>query len=101
MKYLIVLVVAALTTVSCKTQQKGHAECRYEGTVKDMSGLDGCGMMIELKDGSRLQPVEFKEPGFTLKDGQHVKLNYTELKDRMTTCMSGKVVRVECIREEK
>ncbi|PSL45548.1 hypothetical protein CLV51_104253 [Chitinophaga niastensis] len=93
---LVALAFISLAAVSCKTTQSS-AGCKFEGVVKDMSGLDGCGLLIELKDGTRLQPVEFAHPGFTLKAGQAVKLNYTELKDRMSTCMGGKMARIDCI----
>lgn len=66
-----------------------------------MSGVDGCGLMIEMKDGTRLQPVEFANPGFTLVAGKTVKFDYMELKDRMSACMGGKIVRIECIQESK
>nr|WP_295868108.1 hypothetical protein [uncultured Chitinophaga sp.] len=85
---------------ACKTSPP-VSSCRYAGVVKDLSGIDGCGLMIEMKGGVLLQPAEFAVPGFTLKAGQAVKFDFMELKDRASTCMSGRIVRIECIEETK
>lgn len=84
--------------MSCKTSQS-PLSCEFEGEVKDMTGLDGCGLMIVLGNGTRLQPAEIKDTSFQLKAGQKVKVSYTELKDRMSNCMSGKIARIDCIKE--
>ncbi|MCW3466461.1 hypothetical protein [Chitinophaga nivalis] len=93
--------VTGMALVSCGNGASDAASCKTAGVVKDMSTLDGCGLMIELKDGTQLNPVEFATPGFALKAGQQVKFDYTELTDHMTACMGGKTVRIECIQEVK
>ncbi|NML38640.1 hypothetical protein HHL17_15635 [Chitinophaga sp. G-6-1-13] len=85
---------------ACKTSPPASS-CRYSGVVKDLSGIDGCGLVIEMKDGTTLLPVEFAVPGFTLKAGEAVKFDFMELKDRVSTCMGGRIVRIECIEETK
>ena len=72
--------------------------CNHTGTVKDYTGLDGCGMVIVLDNGTVLEPVEIV-PDFKLYDGQRVQLGYTELKDRASICMTGLIVRIDCIIE--
>ena len=72
--------------------------CEYTGTVKDYTGLDGCGLVIVLDMGIVLEPVEIV-PDFALYDGQRVILGYTELKDRASICMTGQIVRIDCITE--
>lgn len=87
------------------------SSCGTEATVVDLTGLDGCGLVFELADGTRLEPeqrVYIKAPTkeedplyyFDLKAGQHVKINYTET-DLASICMTGKVVFVTCITECK
>ncbi|RBL91260.1 hypothetical protein [Chitinophaga flava] len=95
-RLLTVLIIFA----ACKTSPP-ISTCRYTGEVKDMSGIDGCGLVITMKDGTTLQPVEFANPGFTLKAGQTVRFDFMELKDRPSNCMGGRVVRIECIQETK
>ena len=68
--------------------------------ITDMTGLDACTFLLKLEDGSRLQPdqlaMEFR------KDGLAVWIKYGLWKDAMSTCMSGKMVRLTAIevREE-
>jgi PKD repeat protein len=83
----------------CDTLYLGIApDCSLTGTVKDYTGLDGCGLIIELDNGERLEPAEIV-PNFLLKEGQRVQFSYTELKDRASVCMVGKIVRIDCITE--
>jgi PKD repeat protein len=72
--------------------------CSLTGTVRDFSGLDGCGLVIELDNGEILEPAEIV-PDFKLSVGQRVRLSYTELTDRASICMAGKIVRIDCIEE--
>ncbi len=70
-----------------------------EGIVKDYTGLDGCGFIIELSNGDRLEPAQVVDSSFVFYDGQKVIFTYTELKDVGSICMVGKIVRIESIRE--
>lgn len=97
----IASVCLAVVAFSCETtKQAGGGSCKYEGVVMNMTGLDGCGLMIVLNDSAhtRLQPVEIADTSFHLQAGQRVLVNYTELSGRMSTCMSGKIVRIDCIK---
>ena len=79
---------------SCSNTKVGADE--YKGIVTDMTGLDGCGMMIKLDNGTSLQPVVLPQ-GFVLQKDKKVKLRYIILKNRMSTCMSGPVVQITSI----
>lgn len=72
--------------------------CSLIGTVVDYTGLDGCGLMIRLDNGEVLEPAEMV-PDFSLKPGQRVMLSYTDLFDRASICMAGRIVRIDCISE--
>ncbi len=102
LKLPVVIAGAGLVAMlfSCKTPQKDMG-CRFEGEVVDMTGLDGCGLMIQLndKDHSKLQVAEITDSSFRLRAGQKIKFNYTELHDRASNCMAGKIVRIDCIKE--
>lgn len=80
---------------NCTPAKKVTNSCSTEGTVKDMTGLDGCKMMIVLEDGNRLNPIEYPET-FQLKDGQKIRFSYEEI-DQANICMSGQTVRITCI----
>jgi hypothetical protein len=103
----IAAICAALFAFSCSSTNNvasggGRGDCRFEGIVMDMRGLDGCGLMIVLNDSAhtRLQPVVLTDTSFHLQPGQRVRVNYTELHDRMSNCMSGKLVRIDCIKAQ-
>ncbi|HCM77367.1 MAG TPA: hypothetical protein DIS90_13360 [Cytophagales bacterium] len=74
-----------------------------------MTGLDGCGLMFELEDGTRLDPIRreyIQAPSieedplyhFELKAGQHVKISWVESLG-MNICMAGPLVYITCISE--
>ena len=70
-------------------------DCNLEG--KDFSGMDGCGMMIVLDNGEKLQPIEYDSDKPEIRDGQRIKFGYKEAKDQIGICMSGKMVKITCI----
>jgi len=83
----------------CDTLYVGVAPyCSLTGTVMDYAGMDGCGKLINLDNGEILEPAEIV-PNFVLKEGQRVRLSYTELTDMHSVCMMGKIVRIDCIEE--
>jgi hypothetical protein len=87
-------------------------ECSTVATVKDLNGLDGCGLIFELLDGTRLEPerrVYVQPPTpeqdplyyFELKAGEKVQISYIESNDMASVCMVGKVVFITCIKSYK
>lgn len=68
----------------------------YTGIVKDYTGLDGCGLVIELDNGIKLEPVQLP-PGFNLQPEMRVRLQYTELKNMASICMAGIIARIDYI----
>jgi hypothetical protein len=57
------------------------------GTVQNFTGLDGCGMMIVLDSGERLEPVSVPA-GTTLQAGRRVRIEYRVVQ-RVSICMAG------------
>ncbi len=89
-----------------------NTSCLTEATVVDMTGLDGCALMFELADGTRLEPemrtyvqtpTKEEDPlyHFDLKAGQIVKINWEESTDVAGICMAGPIVFITCITEYK
>lgn len=72
--------------------------CNLVGTVKDYTGLDGCGYLIELDNGTRLEPVIVHD-SIKFYDGQRVKLSYVERNDMASICMAGIIAEITCIEE--
>lgn len=96
MKYLIVL-GSLLFLFSCN---KGPCENAEKAKFKDMTGFDGCGMMIELQDGKRLEPVNLGDYELQPEDGKKIWVEY-ELFNGASICMSGDIVKITCISERK
>jgi hypothetical protein len=83
-------------------------ECSQVATVRDLTGLDGCGWALELPDGTRLLPEQrvYVQPPtqdedplyyFELRAGDKVQISYEESKV-FTTCMGGTSVFITCIK---
>jgi hypothetical protein len=111
MKTLItILFVVAL--LSCETDSVG--DCTVNATVRDLTGFDGCGFVLELEGGSRIEPIlPFMDCGtpplpkeitedplynFEFIDGKRVRVSYTET-GNPSICMVGPVVKITCITE--
>lgn len=58
------------------------------GTVIDYSGAGNCGIIIELDNGARVQPLFYPED-VTFKQGQRVNINYVELTNIVPSCDKG------------
>ena len=87
-----------LTGQTCKQKNGGqNADCKIIGTIQDFQGLDGCGFMIVLENGEKLQPVKYTTDNFDIKDGQKIKFNFEEVTNQIGICMAGKMVEVTCI----
>ncbi len=68
------------------------------GVIKNLNGLDGCGWVIELKNGDKLQPLNFDS--FTevqKKEGLLVHLSYKTMDGMGSICMVGKIVELNCL----
>lgn len=98
MRYLIFLAFI-IGCVASKNKPAEPALCEIVGTVKDFSGLDGCGFLIELENGDLLNPVIIKG-GFEMKDKQIISFSYKIMEDMMGICMREKhQVEITCINE--
>ena len=89
--------------------------CSVPAIVRDLTGLDGCGFVFELNDGTRLIPVwewgwcgtpplpkgATEDPlyNFEFWEGRAVLLEYVERMDFATVCMAGKPVKITCLKE--
>lgn len=78
----------------------GHCDCSYpyRGTVKDFTGLDGCGLMIVLPSGERLE-VQKMPINFLLVPEQTVEFDYKVLNNAGSFCMAGEIVEITCIKD--
>lgn len=66
---------------------------------KDLTGLDGCGMVIELQDGSKIEPINIDEFDVEPVDGKSIWVKYHNI-DGGSVCMVGPIVEIDCIKEK-
>jgi hypothetical protein len=91
-----------------------ETECSTPATIKNLTGLDGCGFVFELEDGKRLEPLRIFYCGtppfpenmpadplynFELIDGKKVLISYDVVENYASTCMTGPVVKITCMQE--
>ena len=99
-----------LLAISCCTEPLENT-CSTPATIRDLTGLDGCGFVLELEDGTRLEPLRLticenniiytKDPliNIELADGKKVLIDYELEEGFASTCMAGKTASITCIHE--
>ncbi|MBK6640060.1 MAG: hypothetical protein KBH11_01820 [Bacteroidia bacterium] len=99
---IILLFFTAMLVAACKTPEKTTPATAEPGTVSatviDMRELDGCTYLLELQDGSKLQPVTL--PVEFQHGGLKVRIKYKKV-EIMSICMSGTPVELTYIKAEK
>lgn len=112
MKRLLPLLTTAILAISCADDTLDKT-CRVPATVRDLTGLDGCGFVFQLSDGTNILPVlpfcgtpPFPEEWennplrtFEFIDGKRVLISYEEMNDGASICMSGTAARITCLTE--
>jgi hypothetical protein len=76
---------------------KDDTACTTPATVRDLTGLDGCGKVLELAGGKRLLPGGPLWTSFASTDGQRVIISY-EANPQPNICMAGEGITITCIR---
>lgn len=83
----------ALTVGQCKQNP-----CDTFAIVRDQTGLDGCGILLETEKDGLLLPQNFDQLNMAALDGDTVVISYTIVKDAMSICMAeNAVVNITCI----
>ena len=112
MKTFLYVVMASVGLFQCADDEVPNTPCGIAATVRDLSGLDGCGFVFQLQDGTYLQPLrvwfcgtpplpeeQLKDPlyDFEFIDGKEVYIDYEVVEDYGGGCMAGEVARITCI----
>jgi hypothetical protein len=108
------VIVLALIILSC-SEEEFSAPCGTPATVRDLTGMDGCGYAFELSDGTMVIPVwdigfcgtpplpkEVTEDplyNFQFIDGKQVLIGFEDRPDHATSCMSGRPMKITCLEE--
>jgi hypothetical protein len=108
----IIFILVLFACLACDNESPG--DCSVAVTVRDLTGLDGCRWVMELNDGSVIQPEipylmcgtppipkEIAEDplyNFELHDGQRLLISYYET-NHVNICMVGRTAKITCIKE--
>jgi len=112
---LAILIALSFLFITCD-EEKIISSCDTSvlATVRDLTGLDGCGFVFELADGTKLQPqllffcgtpplpkevTENPLYNFEWVDGKQVRIAYEVIPDGANICMAGQIVRITCLEE--
>lgn len=116
MKNLVLFTLIGLAMLACNEENLDSTVPCHEGveaTVRDLTGLDGCGFVFELEDGTRLEPLRLMYCGtpplakeitehplyqFEFVEGKKVIIGYEDTK-ALGVCMVGPLVEITCLTE--
>jgi len=88
----------SLMTLLLLACNKNECSDSVKGKLKDLSGLDGCGFVIELENGNKLEPLNLSDFDIDLNDGKKVWISYHLTTNMIaTTCMVGDIIEIDCI----
>jgi hypothetical protein len=79
--------------------ETGKCTNTVRATIVNKTGLDGCGWLLQLSDGSSLEPTNLSDFGIELVDNKTVDVSYTEV-NMISICMVGPVVEINCMEED-
>jgi hypothetical protein len=84
-------ILAALSSCTKKDVEE------FNGTIQDFTGrLDGCRYLIQLDNGTRLEPVVIPN-NITLLPGRRIAVQYID-KPAFSICMAGQTVEITSLR---
>lgn len=67
------------------------------GILRNLTGLDGCGWVIELTDESRLEPINLDAYDLELAENKEIIFKYHQRGDLASICMVGLVIEIDDI----
>jgi len=92
----ILFVLSIFILTAC--QKVEEITFQETGTVVDYAGAGNCGIVIELDNGNRIQPLYFPD-GFIFSNGQRVLVEFTELPNVVSTCDRGAASDIKYVEE--
>ena len=100
---LLLTMVSLQTGFSCQTicgPEDPEPACQTPATIKDLTGLDGCGFVLVLDNGQRLEPHGALWEAYAKHDGERVTISYSR-SAMGSICMVGETVELNCIQQQQ
>lgn len=92
------ILVSSLLLSAC-SKNDDVCDNAQKGKLVDYTGLDGCGWLIELDNGKRLEPTNLSDFTIDRQDNQKVWISYQAAPSMGSICMVGEMVLIDCIAE--
>ncbi len=80
--------------MSCDNEVKDKCENSQKGVLKNLTGFDDCGWIIELSDLTKLEPINLDDFDIELVENKSVCIQFLERTDLGRFCMLRKVVEI-------
>jgi hypothetical protein len=98
MKRIIFLFAFFIITITACMNNDEEIKLDEIGMVVDYAGAGNCGIVIELENGARIQPLYYPD-GFTFTQGQRVHVEYVELTNVVPSCDRGTPAEIVSVEE--
>lgn len=94
---IVFLIAFSVMLFSCG--KNSDCEGSVHVTVKDLTGLDGCGKVLQLDDDSYLEPQNMSDFDVDFATGDEYHVTFHEVSGA-SICMVGKIVKIDCLSED-
>ncbi|PHI21033.1 hypothetical protein CEQ90_04940 [Lewinellaceae bacterium SD302] len=96
----LLLALLSVTVLGCDKNEDDQmtiqpTDCTTSALVRDLAGLDGCGLVFELAGLGRsawLEPSNLDQFSYLPVDGETVCITYEVVEDATSICMVGTVI---------
>lgn len=97
--FVAAIAIASIAVISC---EKNNGCSRSEkGWIRDFTDSDSCGVLIELEDGTKLEPTNWSEHNLSSwEEGDLVWISYKGV-NGSSKCGIGDIVEIRCISERE
>jgi hypothetical protein len=93
-QFITFCIITILFAQSCSKDSS-----KKNGELKNFTGLDGCGWIIALEDGTNLEPTNLTEFDVEFVDGNKILVEYKQSNVGASICMVGEIVEIKSIKE--
>lgn len=91
----IVIFLAILFIFSCQKEEVIPAKGYEDVTLKNLTGLDGCGFVFAINNKNKsLEPINLGDFSNSYKDGDKFWLKYKIASGQASICMVGDIITI-------
>jgi hypothetical protein len=94
------IILLILYAVSCQKDELLPSKGFEEVTLRNLSGLDGCGFVFLMKDKKYLEPVNLEDFLISYKDGEKYLIKYEIAHHQASICMVGEIINIVELRKQ-